>query len=395
MRSRRIVTVIAVATASAALLASCSSGEAGTTPTSSGSAGATPLTLNLATAGDTNMIDLQDNLAVPGFVELNPGAQINVTGTGAGDPGSVAIAERLAAQKDAGSTSWDTDIAIVNQSVMGELIEQGLVEQWVPDSANADLIIADNASNALGVDVAGYVAPLYQSQIAIAYNSETVPDGFETMADIESFITENPQRFGYNGVTNGASGVGFVAAWLAWKSGQGEQIFNGPYDEAAEEGWNDILADLKELPATITNGNNGTLDQLNRGEIDAGPVWVDMYSQWQNEGRLGPEISVQIPEEGLPSQPMYIVIPTNGANKEAAIQYAEYLTSPEFQAEVIVDQMGWYPGVDPEQVLPLLSEEASEKFFSSITPDVLAESALPFPIVEFNTDIQQLYSSAN
>ena len=38
--------------------------------------------------------------------------------------------------------------------------------------------------------------------------------------------------------------------------------------------------------ATLTPGNAGTLDLLNRGEIAMGAVWADMFYTWQADGRL-------------------------------------------------------------------------------------------------------------
>ena len=39
----------------------------------------------------------------------------------------------------------------------------------------------------------------------------------------------------------------------------------------------------------MTPGNAGTLDQLNRGEIAMGPVWVDMFYTWQADGKMSAE----------------------------------------------------------------------------------------------------------
>lgn len=389
MKITRVLTSTAAVIA-VAVIAGCSPASDGSTDQS---AADLEMTINLATAGDTNMLDLQQIDAIPMFRELYPNATVNAVGTGAGDAGSVAILTKLQAQKDAGLDEWDIDVAIVHQAVMQELIDNELIVSWIPEAVNGGHVIADNAKTALGTDVEGYVGPLFQSQTAIAYNSAVVDEPFDNFGELEDWIVDNPGRFGYNGVKNGASGVSFVDSWLYWKSGQTQELINGPYDASLEAAWGPILSELKALPATITDGNNGTLDLLNRGEIDAGAVWVDMYAQWLSDGRLNPDVKIALPEEGMPGQPMYVVITAGAKDKEAAMSYADFLISPEFQAEVIVDKMSWYPGIDANEVLPLVSAEGTEKLFGVITPQMLATSSLPFPIAEFKAAIEAAYEA--
>ena len=102
----------------------------------------------------------------------------------------------------------------------------------------------------------------------------------------------------------------------------------------------------------ITRGNAGTLDALNRGEIDMGPVWMDMFYTWQSEGRLSPDLRLVLPETGLPGQPMYYVIPARAANADVARKFIELATSPPVQAEGIVRRFNWLPGIDAQHVRP-------------------------------------------
>ena len=48
----------------------------------------------------------------------------------------------------------------------------------------------------------------------------------------------------------------------------------------------------------ITNGNAGTLDALNRGEIWMGVVWIDQLVAWKNEGRMDPAVTPMLPAPG-------------------------------------------------------------------------------------------------
>ena len=74
---------------------------------------------------------------------------------------------------------------------------------------------------------------------------------------------------------------------------------------------------------TFTAGNVGTLDSLNRGEIAMGPVWVDMFYTFMQEGKLDPKTKLSLIEPGMPGQPMYFVVPANAAHPEEAKQFVE------------------------------------------------------------------------
>ena len=356
-----------------------------------GLATAQQVTLNVVTAGDTNMHDLQRNVFAPEFEKRNPGVKINAVGSGPGDPGSRVIANKLKSQKDAGVAKWDIDVAIVHQIVMSELIQQDLVAKYAPEIATYKLMTAADGRNALGFNVEGYVMPMFHSQVVLAYNPEMVKSPPNTFEELLAWIKANPKRFGYNGVKGGMSGVAFTTGWAYWKTGQYEQYAKGPYDKGAQAGWPAAIKELKGLPVTLTTGNNDTLDRLNRGEIAMGPVWVDMLINQKNEGRMDPKIRMKLISPGFPGQPMYLVVPKNAANYQVAKKYVEFITSPEIQARVIVERNGWYPGIDGQHVLPHVSPKAKALLFQDVPPDVLAKNGLSFPLSAYFKDLMTAY----
>ncbi|MEC0090558.1 extracellular solute-binding protein [Paenibacillus macquariensis] len=400
---RKVTNLLCALTLTMTVLSGC--GSSGNTETSVSNKATTPTTtdttakvvptkkyeLNLATAGDTNMTDLQEKYIVGEFQGKFPDSEVRVVNTGAGDAGSQKIFEKLKAQKDAGKTEWDIDLAIVHQSAMKQLIDNDLLEQWTEQSANKQYIVSDDSKNSLGTNVAGYVVPLFHSQVALAYNPEKVTDFPQNFEALVTWMKANPKRFGYNGIQNGASGVSFATAYTYWKTGDYKALSEGPYDAALEQKWPAVMKELKSLPVTYTNGNNGTLDMLNRGEIDMGPVWVDMFNSWVNEGRMNPKFSMKLIEPGIPGQPMYIVIPKNAKNKEAAMQYADLLSSPEVQANIIVGQYSWNPGIDASVVFPMVSEEVKAKLYKDITAEDLSKRSQSFPISEFFGNLKSAY----
>jgi ABC-type uncharacterized transport system YnjBCD substrate-binding protein len=348
-------------------------------------------TLNVVTAGDTNMHDLQRTVFGPEFEKRNPGVKINAVGSGPGDAGSRVIVNKIKSQKDAGVAKWDVDVAIVHQIVMPDLVQGGLVAKYAPEIATWKYMTAADGRNALGFNVEGYVMPMFHSQVVLAYNPEMVKAAPANFDELVTWIKANPRKFGYNGVKGGMSGVAFTTGWTYWKTGQYEKYARGACDKASQAGWPAAIKELKSLPVVLTTGNNDTLDRLNRGEIAMGPVWVDMLIDLKNQGRMDPKMKMKLISPGFPGQPMYLVVPSQAANAELARKYVEFITSPEMQAKVIVERNGWYPGIDGQHVLPHVSDKAKGLLFQDVPPDVLAKQGLSFPVSQCFKDLMTAY----
>lgn len=349
--------------------------------------------LNVVTAGSQNMVDYVTDYLGPLFEKQNPGVQVRVAGTGPGDAGSQKIYEKLEAQKQAGNDAWDIDVAVVHQKMAGEMMSAGLLGKYRGDIPTGTLVSRDTATNALGVDVDGYVMPMFHSQTAIAYNPDLVSDPPSTYDELKAWTQANPKAFGYNGIKNGMSGVSFVVGWVYAYSGEADTLMKGPYDAALKATWDPILADLKKFNEniTLTPGNAGTLDMLNRGEIVMGPVWVDMFYTWQADGRVPPGMKLKLIGPGMPGQPMYYVTPAKAANAEAAKKFIAFATSPEIQAEGIVKRFNWYPGIDAQYVESALDKATWAKLFADVTPEDLASKGKAFPIGPYFDDIKEAY----
>ncbi len=349
------------------------------------------IVLNVVTAGDTNMHELQKNIFGPEFMKQFPNVEVNAVGSGPGDPGSRVIFQKLKSQKDAGAAKWDMDVAIVHQSIMPDMIQNDLLAKYAPEISTYKLMTAADGRNALGFNVEGYVMPMFHSQVVLAYNPEMVKTPPNTFEELVAWIKANPRRFGYNGVKGGMSGTAFVTGWAYWKTGKYDQYAKGAYDKAAQAGWPAAIKELKGLPVTLTTGNNDTLDKLNRGEIAMGPVWVDMLITMKNENRMDPKIRMKLISPGFPGQPMYLVVAKNAANPEMAKKYVEFITSPEQQAKVVVERQGWLPGIDAKHVLPVVSPKAKQTLFGDLPPDALEKYGLVFPQQQYFKDLLTAY----
>lgn len=359
----------------------------------------TPVTaaeLTVITAGDQNMVDYINEYLGPIFEEQNPGHTVRAVGTGPGDAGSQKILERFEAQKQAGSETWDTDVAVVHEKFAGPMVSGGYLEAYRDTISTGKLVTRSNADMALGSNVKGYVMPMFNSQTALAYNPALLPNPPKSYEELAAWVKENPKQFGYNGIKGGASGVSFVMGWVyAFGEGDAGKLMNGPFEEAETTKWDAAFDGLKEFTqnATLTPGNAGTLDLLSRGEIAIGPVWVDMFYSWQANGQLPPEFKLVLPAPGMPGQPMHYVIPAKAPNKELAEKFVELATSPKVQAEGIVKRFNWYPGIDAQHVQAELDAETWNKLFTDVSPEDLASYGKPFPIAPYNNAILEAYEA--
>ncbi len=345
------------------------------------------------TAGDINMLALAQNLIAPEFEKKYPNVEVITVHTGPGEAGSRTVFEKIKAARDAGKACWDVDVAVVHQIFLSWAIPEDLLMKYTDEVETSKYVTAEDAKIALGVNVEGYVMPMFHSQIAIAYNPQYVKDPPKSFEELVEWVKQNPGKFGYNGIKGGMSGVGFTVAWVYWKTGEYEKFTRGPYDPALKDKIVAALEELKEFNkyVTITSGNVGTLDMLNRGEIWMGPVWVDMFYTFMLEGKMDPNIRLTLIDPGLPGQPMYYVIPKKACNPEWAKKLVEFMTSPEIQAKVIVERYNWYPGIDAKYVMDYVSPEAKNRLFKDIGPEDLAKYGKMFPIAEYFGDILKLY----
>ncbi|WP_404292104.1 extracellular solute-binding protein [Microvirga sp. RSM25] len=356
------------------------------------SSAASAQTLNVATAGDQNMVDYIKDYLGPLFEKSHPGVKVVAVGTGPGDGGSQKIFEKLDAQKKAAAAA-DFDVVVIHQKAAGTMVQDGLIKKYRDALPTGSLVTRESATNALGTDVSGYVMPMFHSQTAIAYNPDLIKNPPNNYAELRDWVKKNPKQFGYNGIKGGMSGVAFVTGWISAFGGDAARLEKGPYDAATKATWDKAMADLKDFNqnVVITPGNAGTLDMLNRGEIAMGPVWVDMFYTWKADGKLPPTMRLKLVSPGMPGQPMYYAIPSKTAQDKLAAEFIALATSPDVQAEGIVKRFNWYPGIDAKNLEGKLDQAAWNQLFADIPPETLAANGKPFPIGPYFNDILETY----
>src|SRR4249920_3498412 len=103
-------------------------------------------TINVATAGDQNMVDYIKDFLGPMFEKANPGVKVVAVGTGAGDGGSQKIYEKLAAQKAAGVAAWDFDVIVVHQKMAGQMVGEQLLSKYRDKIDTGKLVSRETAA---------------------------------------------------------------------------------------------------------------------------------------------------------------------------------------------------------------------------------------------------------
>ena len=277
-------------------------------------------TLTVASAGDQNMVDYINDYLGPRFEKAHPGVHVRAVGTGPGDAGSLAIEQKLAAEAKSGAANWDIDVAVIHQRGAAQMVSENLLAKYRDQVDTSKLVTSDKANNALGTDVSGYVLPMFDSQVAVAYNPDVVKQPPRSYPELVAWVKQHPKQFGYNGIKGGMAGIGFVMGWVNANAGIGARFIKGPYDDADKPKIDAALTSLRgfNADATLTPGNAGTLDALNRGEIAMGAVWADMFYTWQGDGRLSPDLKLVLLSPGMPGQPMYYAIPDKAAQPQLA-----------------------------------------------------------------------------
>ncbi|OHD75323.1 MAG: ABC transporter substrate-binding protein [Spirochaetes bacterium RBG_13_68_11] len=346
------------------------------------------------TAGDVNMLALGQNVLGPGFQEKFPNVIVTTIHTGPGNAGSQMILEKLQAEQAAGKKTGDVDVAMVHEIFMNWALQKDLLLSYAKQAETWKYVTSPFAKMSLGVNIEGYGIPMFHSQTALAYNPDQVKNPPKSYAELKEWVKQNPGKFGYNGIKGGASGVSFVMGWVYAATGKYQKYaITGPFDKAEVASWEPAFKELKEFNknVVITAGNVGTLDGLNRGEIWMGPVWVDMFFTFMNEGKLNPKTRMIVPDPGMPGQPMYFVIPKNAPNPELARKFIEYVTSPAVQARDIVIKFNWYPGIDGSFLKGAIPQETYDKIYRDVTPQDLSKKGLSFPLADYYSAVLESY----
>ena len=92
---------------------------------------------------------------------------------------------------------------------------------------------------------------------------------------------------------------------------------------------------------------------------------------------------------------MYYVIPAKAANAAMAKKFIDFAESPEVQADGIVKQFNWYPGIDPQYVQSKMDAGGVEQALHRHLAGRSVEERPPVPAVASTSPTSSKGTSAS
>ncbi len=204
----------------------------------------------------------------------------------------------------------------------------GPITGILPDGANLRTQIN-------GGDSQGYAVAFWGNQTGLAYDPTRVDEASlpQSVADLDSWMTDHPQEFAFN-TENGGSGPALFQS-VARNIASDVDFSSGDNDEAKLAGlapaWEWFNA--REDNFIITASNSDSLTRLNDGEFTLVAAWEDHLAGLQSKGEIDTRMKFYIPQFGMPGGGNVVGIPTNASHPAAALVFIDWLTSAETQAE--------------------------------------------------------------
>lgn len=296
----------------------------------------------LGSGGDTNVQDLWQQTLLPAWEKACPNIKVRFVFDTHSQNANLDVAKVGAAIKAGQDVPVDVTDNISLQAMRAELTEK-LTTEDVPSMAK---VAQDTLTP---YDYAG--VPYRASAVLLAYNSEKVASPPKTLADLLTWIKDNPGKFTYNTPDTGGSGNSFVMTVVGSKMDPAAlKKMEQAYDPALSSNFDaglDLLSTLTPnvYEKTYPKGNQAVLDLLAKGEIDIAPVWSDQFLSAQKKGLLGKEFKVeQISEPSFTGSPTYLAIIKSTKHKKAAASFIEWVLQPQQQA-VIVSSISGFPAI--------------------------------------------------
>jgi putative spermidine/putrescine transport system substrate-binding protein len=330
---------------------------------------AAPGTIDWYTSSDQNVLDFWTNVVKPKFETANPDLKLNLV-DGGDNAGLQAIAERAVAALGTNADPQADFFEGFDARQPVGAIDKGL---WV-DFSKAGLANYSKINPlAISIDGLPQNLPYRGSQVLLAFDTTKLKpeDAPKTWDALVAWIKANPGQFIYNRPNKGGSGGNFVRRAIYAANGGDPSTFKVD-NYSADAGtkmltpaW-DILKDLAPSmmdQGAYTSGNTQSIQLLGQGAVTMIPAWSDQALAAIASGAL-PETTglVQLTDLGFPGGFSRITIPSNGANKDAALKLADFILTEEIQSAVLTE-LGGFPGVSWDYVSPELKAK-----FASVIP---------------------------
>jgi putative spermidine/putrescine transport system substrate-binding protein len=323
-----------------------------------GASSSDPKALNVYANGDTNVQSLWQDTLIPGFEKANPGVKVSLQFDLHDENSSQVLAKLSAATQQKKDPGLDLVEGMAQQAGAAGLLADP--SSAVPNLAPVDAKVKASAGT--------NVIPYRGSSVLLAYDPAHVTNPPKTLDDLLTWIHDHPGKFAYNSPKSGGSGGAFVATVLDkyTPADAREQMTTG-YHKELESNWDKGWAKLAELnkdmyqKGVYPNGNNGTLELLQSGQIWMAPVWSDQFLSGQETG-LVPKTAkaLQITDPSFTGGATGIGVPSASTKQQLAFSFANWVLEPAQQAEIATKIAG-YPAIP----LDKLPSSVQQKFASA------------------------------
>ena len=211
-----------------------------------------------------------------------------------------ALAEK---DKDVGTI----DAMLIGGAAIKTAIEAGLfygpIQGIIP---NADKLDPKLSKVQEGVEVKGYVIPIYRNQTGLLYDPARVKNPPQTWDELTAWIKENPKQFSFCDPSKGGSGQAFIQTAIGYLAG-GLDKYTGDteLDPEKVKNWGKVWDWFNKMEedglVTITGSNNESLTKVNEGEVSLAVAWDDDTFIALKKGALMKSAKLYIPSMGLPA----------------------------------------------------------------------------------------------
>jgi len=266
---------------------------------------------------------------------------------------------KILAEKD--RDTGTIDVLHFGGSAVKTVIDAGLlmpgVQDIVPNQAQLDPKLSVEQE---GVNVTGYVIPVYRNQTGLLYNPDRVANPPQSWDELVAFINDNPGQFAFTNPTKGGSGQAMVQAAIFGVLGD-KTRYAGDTElvDAKVADWGKVWDWFNSIEdkVIITNSNFDSIERLNQGEVSMVVAWDDDTQIALSKGTLSPSMKLYIPEMGLPGGGDTLGVVANAPHKAAALAFINYLTEAEVQKQMNAMIGPYLARVDVKGESALISEE--------------------------------------
>lgn len=297
--------------------------------------------------GDTNVQQLWQDVLIPAFNRAYPNVHVNYVFDEHGTNDVATLARVAQAEKNHAASGYALLESATNAVELAA--RAGLfipvTTKNIPNSVN----VPSAAMKVVNNDA----VPYRGSKVVLAYNSATVKNPPKTLAQLLSWIQQNPGKFAYCSPAGGGSGSYFVQSVLNQyipQSVQQELAFSS--NSSLESYWSKGLALLHKLNGDMygggnyPTGNTQVLSLLASGAAQMGTVWSDQGTQALLDGQLPKSFKLVDLTPPFAGSPVYLGIPKYTPKNQAilASAFLNFVLSVPQQAKV-VKRLAGFPGI--------------------------------------------------